>query len=179
MRCWCDPGVVSDRRLARQHAALAAGPWRCRPRRAFLAIWVHGSSRTAPRSGACSRGSRRPPPTRRCSAPAGTRRCRTTTRTTSAIAGSRSGTSRGVPARELAERAGHSRPSMSLDVYSHVMPTDELRRVGSKADQLTPAWREGGAHDEPSSEAGASPLVDIGFARQPPSGGAFAYWCTL
>ena len=28
----------------------------------------------------------------------------------------------GVPARELAERAGHSRPSMSLDVYSHVMP---------------------------------------------------------
>lgn len=32
----------------------------------------------------------------------------------------------GVPARELAERAGHSRPSMSLDVYSHVMPADEL-----------------------------------------------------
>jgi len=32
----------------------------------------------------------------------------------------------GVPARELAERAGHSRPSMSLDVYSHVMPTDEV-----------------------------------------------------
>jgi integrase len=31
----------------------------------------------------------------------------------------------GVPARELAERAGHSRPSMSLDVYSHVMPPDE------------------------------------------------------
>ena len=27
----------------------------------------------------------------------------------------------GVPARELAERAGHSRPSMSLDVYSHVL----------------------------------------------------------
>jgi len=26
---------------------------------------------------------------------------------------------------ELAERAGHSRPSMSLDVYSHVMPPDE------------------------------------------------------
>jgi integrase len=40
----------------------------------------------------------------------------------------------GVPARELAERAGHSRPSMSLDVYSHVMPPDEasserLRRL--------------------------------------------------
>ena len=32
----------------------------------------------------------------------------------------------GVPARELAERAGHSKPSMSLDVYSHVMPPDEL-----------------------------------------------------
>jgi integrase len=32
----------------------------------------------------------------------------------------------GVPARELAERAGHSRPSMSLDVYSHVMPAGEV-----------------------------------------------------
>ena len=32
----------------------------------------------------------------------------------------------GVPARELAERAGHARPSMGLDVYSHVMPPDEL-----------------------------------------------------
>ena len=32
----------------------------------------------------------------------------------------------GVPARELAERAGHARPSMSLDVYSHVMPAGEL-----------------------------------------------------
>jgi len=31
----------------------------------------------------------------------------------------------GVPARELAARAGHSRASMSLDVYSHVMPLDE------------------------------------------------------
>jgi hypothetical protein len=29
-------------------------------------------------------------------------------------------------ARELAERAGHARPSMSLDVYSHVMPPDEI-----------------------------------------------------
>jgi hypothetical protein len=28
--------------------------------------------------------------------------------------------------RELAERAGHARPSMSLDVYSHVMPADEI-----------------------------------------------------
>jgi integrase len=32
----------------------------------------------------------------------------------------------GVPARELAERVGHSKPSMSLDVYSHVMPADEV-----------------------------------------------------
>jgi integrase len=33
----------------------------------------------------------------------------------------------GVPARELAERAGHARPSMSLDVYSHVMLPDEVQ----------------------------------------------------
>jgi integrase len=32
----------------------------------------------------------------------------------------------GVPARELAERAGHARASMSLDVYSHVMPPEEV-----------------------------------------------------
>ena len=32
----------------------------------------------------------------------------------------------GVPARELAERAGHSRPSMSLDTYTHVMPVSEV-----------------------------------------------------
>jgi integrase len=32
----------------------------------------------------------------------------------------------GVVARELAERAGHARASMSLDVYSHVMPLDEV-----------------------------------------------------
>jgi integrase len=31
----------------------------------------------------------------------------------------------GVPAAELAKRLGHARPSMSLDVYSHVMPVDE------------------------------------------------------
>jgi integrase len=31
----------------------------------------------------------------------------------------------GVVARELAERAGHSRASITLDVYSHVMPLDE------------------------------------------------------
>jgi integrase len=40
----------------------------------------------------------------------------------------------GVPERELAERAGHSRPSMSLDVYTHVMPVadiDEKRLIGA------------------------------------------------
>lgn len=32
----------------------------------------------------------------------------------------------GVPAREVAHRAGHSRTSESLDTYSHVMPLDEI-----------------------------------------------------
>lgn len=32
----------------------------------------------------------------------------------------------GIPAVELAARLGHARPSMSLDVYSHVMPLDEV-----------------------------------------------------
>ena len=32
----------------------------------------------------------------------------------------------GVPAREVAHRAGHSRTSESLDTYSHVMPLNEL-----------------------------------------------------
>jgi integrase len=32
----------------------------------------------------------------------------------------------GVPARELADRAGHSRPSESLDTYSHVIAPDEV-----------------------------------------------------
>lgn len=32
----------------------------------------------------------------------------------------------GVPARELADRAGHSKPSMSLDVYSHFIVPDEV-----------------------------------------------------
>lgn len=39
----------------------------------------------------------------------------------------------GVPARELAERAGHARPSMSLDVYSHVMPADEIQEESFQA----------------------------------------------
>jgi integrase len=34
--------------------------------------------------------------------------------------------SAGMPARELAERMGHSKPSMSLDVYTHVMAPDEV-----------------------------------------------------
>lgn len=32
----------------------------------------------------------------------------------------------GMPARELAERMGHKKASMSLDVYTHVMPPDEV-----------------------------------------------------
>ena len=31
----------------------------------------------------------------------------------------------GMPARELASRMGHSNPSMSLDVYTHVMAPEE------------------------------------------------------
>jgi integrase len=30
-----------------------------------------------------------------------------------------------MPARELAERMGHTKASMSLDVYTHVMPPQE------------------------------------------------------
>ena len=32
----------------------------------------------------------------------------------------------GMPARELSERTGHSKASMSLDVYTHVMPPDDV-----------------------------------------------------
>jgi integrase len=32
-----------------------------------------------------------------------------------------------MPARELAERVGHSKASMSLDVYTHVMPPNEVQ----------------------------------------------------
>ena len=31
----------------------------------------------------------------------------------------------GTPARKFVERMGHSKASMSLDVYTHVMPPDE------------------------------------------------------
>jgi integrase len=43
----------------------------------------------------------------------------------------------GVPARELAERAGHSKPSMSPDVYTHVMPVAEVA-----AEQFQPLLSE-------------------------------------
>lgn len=39
----------------------------------------------------------------------------------------------GVPAKEIAQRAGHSRASMSLDVYSHVMPLDEASEAALAA----------------------------------------------
>lgn len=48
----------------------------------------------------------------------------------------------GVPARELADRAGHSRPSMSLDVYSHVIVPDEIdpdTLVGLLSSGVSPA----------------------------------------
>jgi integrase len=32
----------------------------------------------------------------------------------------------GVPEKELSQRVGHARASMTLDVYSHVMPLDEV-----------------------------------------------------
>jgi integrase len=32
----------------------------------------------------------------------------------------------GIPVKQLAERVGHARASMTLDVYSHVMPLDEI-----------------------------------------------------
>jgi integrase len=34
-----------------------------------------------------------------------------------------------MPARELAERLGHSKASMSLDVYTYVMPPEEAETV--------------------------------------------------
>jgi len=39
----------------------------------------------------------------------------------------------GVPARELANRAGHSKPSMSLDICSHVIVPDEVNPEVLKA----------------------------------------------
>ena len=45
----------------------------------------------------------------------------------------------GVVARELAERAGHARASLALDVYSHVMPLDK-----ASAESLAVLARESG-----------------------------------
>lgn len=39
----------------------------------------------------------------------------------------------GVPAKELAGRAGHTRASMTLDTYSHVMPLEECAREALEA----------------------------------------------
>lgn len=39
----------------------------------------------------------------------------------------------GMPARELAERMGHTKASMSLDVYTHVMPPDEVEPEAIRA----------------------------------------------
>jgi integrase len=39
----------------------------------------------------------------------------------------------GIPARQLAERAGHAKASMSLDVYSHVMQVDEIESLSLEA----------------------------------------------
>lgn len=47
----------------------------------------------------------------------------------------------GIPARVLAERAGHARASMSLDVYSHVMPLEEVTEDAYKA---LPVWSRSG-----------------------------------
>ena len=55
----------------------------------------------------------------------------------------------GVPARELAERAGHSRPSMSLDTYTHVMPSDEVPAERF----LSLLIDEGGSRSSPSRRA--------------------------
>jgi integrase len=48
----------------------------------------------------------------------------------------------GVPAKELAERAGHARASMSLDVYSHVMPLEE---VAWERPGVVSVWSQEGA----------------------------------
>ena len=86
----------------------------------------------------CSRGSRRRPRTRRCSGPARPPASPTTTRTTYVIAGSRSGISPASRLASWAERAGHSRPSMSLDVYSHVMPADEIAGDRPRQERAVP-----------------------------------------
>jgi integrase len=63
----------------------------------------------------------------------------------------------GLPARELADRAGHSKPSMSLDVYSHVIVPDEvdpetLKALVSRGDDVV----RGVARDAPVMHGDAS-----------------------
>lgn len=55
----------------------------------------------------------------------------------------------GVPAAELAKRLGHARPSMSLDVYSHVMPVDEAPQASLSALLV---WSRCGPADKPADE---------------------------
>lgn len=56
----------------------------------------------------------------------------------------------GIPAAELAARAGHAKSSMTLDVYSHVMPLDEVspasfeERLRSRETPVRSRSQEGG-----------------------------------
>jgi hypothetical protein len=56
------------------------------------------------------------------------RRSRTSPRTTSGTGGSHALAPGRRPARELAKRAGHSKPSMRLHVSTHVMPVAEVAK---------------------------------------------------
>jgi integrase len=51
----------------------------------------------------------------------------------------------GIPAREIAERVGHSKPSMSLDVYTHVMPLDEVPQEAYRRVLVVSGWCPGAA----------------------------------
>lgn len=56
----------------------------------------------------------------------------------------------GMPARELAERMGHTKASMSLDVYTHVMPPDE---AAPEAIRALLVWSRCGLEAEKAAEA--------------------------
>ena len=77
-------------------------------------------------SARCFRGSPRRRPIGRCPRHAATRRCPIITRTICDIEESPSGISRVSRFGNSRSGAGHARASMSLDVYSHVMPPDEI-----------------------------------------------------
>ena len=57
----------------------------------------------------------------------------------------------GMPSRELAERMGHKKASMSLDVYTRVMPPDEAEVAdpfaptdeGLSRPGVVPVWSDG------------------------------------